>query len=660
MASRVSAVREVLGLPAEDSLLLAQHDEEFFEEAEVAESSSSSSDDDLISDRSASGASDDSEQEENLDSVDLADRSTGSLADLLDDEPAPKRPRTEPTTLEEVSEKAQQGCKCSGKNCFLAVPTSALWNLRRMTEAINSEIRETFLAGQLLIVARRASVSHGGQAQAAGPEERHRVTYAYSVHGEKVCQAVFLYANSCTRHVLQKVQAHLEAGCVVTPTHGLSGKKPWNVHSDEENLSATLFIQNYADVHGLPQPAAPRGHNKPPPIYLPCHTTKKMVHGLFMSSGGTMSYVSFTRVWKTTCADIVIMQPREDVCGTCAQYQSQIARAITEDERLTITESLKTHITAAMDARDHYRACITRAKLAETDSIEQESDNVSYLHATFDFAQQATIPHHARQVGPLYFRVPRRVQIFGVANEGLPKQVNYLVDENETIGKDGSKSHGPNSVISMLHHYLENKAKKADILGLHADNCCGQNKNKSVIAYLAWRVMVGLNMRIELDFMRVGHTRCFVDAGFGLLKQKYRKADVDTITHLVEAVESSAGFNEAVTFCWEWRSWDAFFADKFKPVKNITAYQRFCFSSSKPGEVEMSCSDKYPDKTLNILRQQDPGFSTANLPPTLQPQGITPERALYLFKEIRQFCHSESRDITCPEPPSSTGGAAQP
>ena len=62
-----------------------------------------------------------------------------------------------------------------------------------------------------------------------------------------------------------------------------------------------------------------------------------------------------------------------------------------------------------MDARDHYRACITRAKLAN--SIEQESDNVSYLHATLDLAQQATIPHHARQVGPLYFRVLRRVDL---------------------------------------------------------------------------------------------------------------------------------------------------------------------------------------------------------------------------------------------------------
>ena len=55
-------------------------------------------------------------------------------------------------------------------------------------------------------------------------------------------------------------------------------------------------------------------------------------------------------------------------------------RVLTEEERLTITESLKTHIAAAMDARDHYRACITRAKLAEADSIEQEGDNTELVH----------------------------------------------------------------------------------------------------------------------------------------------------------------------------------------------------------------------------------------------------------------------------------------
>ena len=120
-----------------------------------------------------------------------------------------------------------------------------------------------------------------------------------------------------------------------------------------------------------------------------------------MKSDGSMSYISFTRDWTTTCADIIIMKPREDVCGTCAQFQSQISRAVTEEDRLTITESLKTHVTTAMDARDHYLACIARV---EAEAQGRQDNTLTYSHMTFDFAQQATIPHHARQVGPLYFR----------------------------------------------------------------------------------------------------------------------------------------------------------------------------------------------------------------------------------------------------------------
>ena len=47
MAARVSAVREVLWLPTEDSLLLTQHDQEFFEDIDVQSSSSSMSDDEF-------------------------------------------------------------------------------------------------------------------------------------------------------------------------------------------------------------------------------------------------------------------------------------------------------------------------------------------------------------------------------------------------------------------------------------------------------------------------------------------------------------------------------------------------------------------------------------------------------------------------------------
>ena len=143
-----------------------------------------------------------------------------------------------------------------------------------MSEAVDNAIRETFLAGQFLVLARPSGVSHSRQTQ-AGTKLRQQVTNGYVVNGEKLCQAVYIFANCCTRHMLQKVQPHLEAGFIVTPPHNRSGARPWSVHSDDENQFATQFIQNYADVHLLPQPAALRGHNRPAPIYLTCHKLKR-------------------------------------------------------------------------------------------------------------------------------------------------------------------------------------------------------------------------------------------------------------------------------------------------------------------------------------------------------------------------------------------------
>ena len=66
----------------------------------------------------------------------------------------------------------------------------------------------------------------------------------------------------------------------------------------------------------------------------------------------------------------------------------------------------------------------------------------------------------------------------------VPYQVNYLIDEASTIGQNGSKSHGPNSIVSMLHHFFSTHSLDETHLQLHADNCAGQNKNKTVASYL--------------------------------------------------------------------------------------------------------------------------------------------------------------------------------
>ena len=305
-----------------------------------------------------------------------------------------------------------------------------------------------------------------------------------------------------------------------------------------------------------------------------------MVHALCAKAGGTVSYQTVDELWLRDCSDVIIMKPKEDVCS---DLQSVIVRARTEDARKRSVDELTEHMRHANEVRDHYRHMIAKAKDALAEVQQGDDAELRLEHYTFDFAQQATIPHHAREVGALYFKVPRRIQIFGIAAEAVPSQYNYLFDEDQAIGIDSSKSHGPNAVLSMLHHHLQHHSCVKSIC-LHVDNCCRQYKNKSVLAYLAWRVLVGLNNEIELSFMRVGHTRCFVDGGFGLLKQQYRKSDVDNVQQLADATEESAAFNKAVQFTWQWREWDAFLAESFLPVKNVTRYQGSVFSRSNMGK----------------------------------------------------------------------------
>ena len=120
------------------------------------------------------------------------------------------------------------------------------------------------------------------------------------------------------------------------------------------------------------------------------------------------------------------------------------------------------------------------------------------------------------KLGRFFFKTPRKVQIFGVNCDGIPKQINYLLDEADTIGQDGKKSHGANTIVSLLYHFFEEHAQGEEQCFLHADNCCGQNKNNTVLAYLAWRVLTGRHRKVTISFIIAGHTRCLVDGCFGL------------------------------------------------------------------------------------------------------------------------------------------------
>ncbi len=61
--------------------------------------------------------------------------------------------------------------------------------------------------------------------------------------------------------------------------------------------------------------------------------------------------------------------------------------------------------------------------------------------------------------------------MFGVVNDGNRKQTNYLIGEDASIKPDGGGTHGPNAVISMLHHYNSTQTYGEEDQEYNFDNC---------------------------------------------------------------------------------------------------------------------------------------------------------------------------------------------
>ena len=88
------------------------------------------------------------------------------------------------------------------------------------------------------------------------------------------------------------------------------------------------------------------------------------------------------------------------------------------------------------------------------------------VHYSFDFAQQVHYPPNPLQPGPMYFKTARKCAVLGVCCEGIPQQINYLIDEASDVGKSA------NMVVSLLHHFLWHHGLGEIDVGLHGQNNC--------------------------------------------------------------------------------------------------------------------------------------------------------------------------------------------
>ena len=168
---------------------------------------------------------------------------------------------------------------------------------------------------------------------------------------------------------------------------------------------------------------------------------------------GAMSYRKFLQPRDQFHPNVVISKPVMDLCFTCQQNTNKLQRAanLSDREKSECVKAHRDHLNCAQSEREYYRnSCINSENALEPidtktvldrEKCEACSLNVT-VHYSFDYAQQVHIPSNPMQPGPIYFKTPQKCGIFGVRCKGLPRQVNFLIDEATSAGK------GANATIS--------------------------------------------------------------------------------------------------------------------------------------------------------------------------------------------------------------------
>ena len=142
--------------------------------------------------------------------------------------------------------------------------------------------------------------------------------------------------------------------------------------------------------------------------------------------------------------------------------------------------------------------------------------------------------------------------------------------------------------VSPIHHYFEVYGLGEKGCALHRDNCGGQNKNKTVLAYHALRCMVSLHGNIQLSFMIAGHTSSLMDGCLGSLKHQFCRSDCHSMRQLANVVNASAKYNRVQLIPGSglrWQEWDKFLLQSCKPIPGISKLHHWRFSSRHPGMI---------------------------------------------------------------------------
>ena len=311
---------------------------------------------------------------------------------------------------------------------------------------------------------------------------------AYYYHGNRICMKTFLFLHCIKKKRFYSLVKYYRKNGLSLRIHGNKKRLPSSASPTEAVEQVVKFILNVVEDQALILPGRVPGFKRIDVKLLPSNVTK---HGLWrtyadicVSAGeASVGCSKFCDLWNQLCPFVLIMRPATDLCWTCQKNNNRIHKTtnLPKNEKAEAVRAQEQHLRLALGERNFYQSRCQELKENVQNYIKDIDFSVGQqpcsfdgtAHYSYDYAQQLHFPTDPNQPGPIYFKTPRRCALFGVCCEGIPRQINFLIDESVQTLK------GANSTISYVHNFFQRHGLGETKAQLHADNCSVQKKNST-------------------------------------------------------------------------------------------------------------------------------------------------------------------------------------
>ena len=151
----------------------------------------------------------------------------------------------------------KQTCKW-GQQCFSKFQESVILNHVFNVREMEKDVKDLYIMD---------SFSIAGSSSTRNGIRSHN-SFNYRFKNVKICRSAFQSLFDVGKKSLTNLLKHYSANGAVPRQHGNRGRKPKHSINFDDVQRVVNFILGYADEHGLPQPAAPRGRDDEPPIFF--------------------------------------------------------------------------------------------------------------------------------------------------------------------------------------------------------------------------------------------------------------------------------------------------------------------------------------------------------------------------------------------------------